>query len=138
MTESSGWAKWSTVIENIKRGIVVLNSSEGKAQTVMGGATWPSEEPWLIQIIDSTSTPFEPVVLQFDPKTREIQFEATNSKPYWVPRTALFKIDGDGMIVLKQHVVGKPEPIQRPDDGRRLRQFRVGKDRVKPGHRTSG
>jgi hypothetical protein len=104
----------------------------------MGGATWPSEEPCLIQITGSTSTTrFEPVVLQFDPKTREIQFEATNNKPFWVPRRALFKIDGDGMIVFKQHVVGKPEPSQDPMTAE-LRQVRVGKDRVRTGHRTSG
>jgi hypothetical protein len=67
------------------------------------------------------------VVLQFDPKTREIQFEATNSKPYWVPRTALFKIDGDGMIVLKQHVVGKPEPSKDPMTAEGFAKFVLAK-----------
>ena len=110
MTERSEWARWSTVIENIKRDIIVLNGSQGSALTVMGGTTWPSEEPWLIQIIGSTSTPFEAVVLQFDPKTREIQLEAMNNKPFRVPRKVLFTFDGDGMIVLKQRDVGKPVP----------------------------
>jgi len=138
MTESSEWAKWSTVIENIKRGIVVLNSSEGKALTVMGGATWPSEEPWLIQIIGSTSTPFE--LWSYSSIRRPERFSLKQRIASRIGCLARFNLRSTAMalIVLKQHVVGKPEPSKDPMTARRLRQVCVGKDRVRTGHRTSG
>jgi hypothetical protein len=62
----------------------------------------------LLQIV-SKNGPFEPLVLQFDPKSKEIHFDSPIATP-GVPRISVFEINRDGLIALKNHVVGKEPP----------------------------
>jgi hypothetical protein len=107
--ETTSREAWNKIFEYIEHEVSVFNSSSQNSITWIGGARRKGDEvPMLLQIV-SKNGPVEPLVLQFDPKTKEIRFDSPIAAP-GVPRRSVFEINRDGLIVLKNHVVGAEPP----------------------------
>ena len=115
MSEFLSWqTTWKKIIEAIERDVAEFNRS-GHELTVsrFSCVLMSSDEIFLGVQVVSKNGPTETVVVRIDPSTRVIQFDGTISKP-GVPRRDFFTINYDGCIVLKEHVVGQPQPSNEP------------------------
>jgi hypothetical protein len=107
--ETTAQDVWNKIFEYIENEVSVFNSSSRNSITWIGGARRKGDStPVLLQIV-SRNGPVEPLVLQFDPRTKEIQFDSPIATP-GVPRRSVFEINRDGLVTLKNHVVGGEPP----------------------------
>jgi hypothetical protein len=105
---------WKSVIEAIGRDVAEFNRNvDSFAVSRLGRVLKSPDEIVLGVQVVSKNGPTETVVVQIDPNTRGIQFDGTISKP-GVPRRDFFTITQEGRIVLKEHVVGQPQPSNEP------------------------
>ena len=115
MSEFLSWqTRWKKVIDAIERDVAEFNLSVDEFTVSRFGCVLKSSDEIFLGVqVVSKNGPTETAVVQIAPNTREIQFDGTISKP-GVPRRDFFTINHDGRIVLKEHVVGQPQPSNEP------------------------
>src|SRR5579872_184750 len=102
---------FTSIIANIERDVSEFNESHGPRLTAsrIGNG---------VQIFPKPTSPVHPhplgpVVVAIDGNTKVIQFDGTIASP-GVPRRDFFTINRGGLVVLKEHMVGLPEPPTEP------------------------
>jgi|HubBroStandDraft_6_1064221.scaffolds.fasta_scaffold70584_1 hypothetical protein len=100
---------WNKIFEYIEGEVASLRS---KGVIWIGGARRSTDAVPLLLQITTKHNPVESLVLEFDPQTKEIQFDSPIATP-GVPRRSFFEINRDGLVALKKHVVGQ-EPPKEP------------------------
>jgi hypothetical protein len=115
MSEFISWeTTWKKVIEAIEHDAAEFNLSVDEfTVSRFGRVLKSSDEIFLGVQVVSKNGPTETAVVQIAPNTRVIQFDGTISNP-GAPRRDFFTINHDGRIVLKEHVVGQPQPSNEP------------------------
>jgi len=134
MQQAPAWhTVWKEIVEAIERGVAKLNRSGDFSFTTSrtGRVVKSLDKTCLgIQVIPKHG-PVEPVVIQIDPRTQVIQFDGTIAYP-GVPRRSFFTISADGLVGLKEHVVGEPKPSAEPMTAEQFSQFALATLLAKP------
>ena len=103
---------FKTIVESIEREVSEFNESHEPKLTVSRlGAEGIQVFP-RVTATQKQNRP-SPVVVQIDRNTKVIQFDGTTVGP-GVPRRDFFTINKDGLVVLKEHMVGTPKPPSEP------------------------
>jgi hypothetical protein len=101
---------FSNIVASIEREVSEFNETHGPRLTASRIGNGVQVVPKVASIVHPH--PLGPVVVAIDGNTKVIQFDGTIASP-GVPRRDFFTINPEGLVVLKEHMVGSPEPQRK-------------------------